>query len=47
LVESIGAIIQSVKLDVEEALQKEIELQRGKADDLELARQKNQQTFKA
>jgi hypothetical protein len=35
-----------VKLDEAEVPQKEIERQRGKADDLEVARQKNKKTFK-
>jgi hypothetical protein len=44
--EAEAAIIESVKLEKEEAPQKEIERQRGKADDLEVARQQNKKTFK-
>jgi hypothetical protein len=44
--EAEAAIIESVKLEKEEAPQKEIEHQKKEADDLEVARQKNKKTFR-
>jgi hypothetical protein len=41
-----AAIIQSVKLENEEAPQKEIDRQKKAADNLEVARQKNMKTFR-
>jgi len=43
--EAEAAIIESVKLEKQEAPQKEIERQKKEADDLEVARQKNKKTF--
>jgi hypothetical protein len=40
-----AAIIESVKLENEEASQKEIDRQKREADNLEMARQKNMRTF--
>ena len=43
--EAEAAIIESVRLDKNEAPQKEIERQKKEADELEVARQKNKKTF--
>lgn len=44
--EAEAAIAESVKLDEEQAPQKEIERQKKVADDLDIARQKNMKTFR-
>ncbi len=41
-----AAIAESVKLDGQEDLQKEIERQKKETDKLEVARQKNQKSFR-
>ncbi len=45
-IEAEAAIIESVKLEKEEAPQKEIERQKKEADDLEVAREKNKKAFR-
>ena len=41
-----AAIAESVRLDKQEAPQKEVDRQKKQADDLEATRQKNQKTFR-
>ena len=41
-----ASIVESVKLDEQQAPQKEIDRQKKVADDLDIARQKNMKTFR-